>query len=932
MHNKCVKLFQPPLLDFSKIQKNDDVKIVIYNAQHKFATNAEFSGVYGIKQPIFGSIVYINDKKFLETSFGLPFIRFVQGSEPKITYENTTKFTFNIHYHGLNTVGSTDGTSMEIVFGPSTLLGPIVTFQFPKITNNYCLLWEHAHNMFTSMELIYGGIVGLLQITDKQTEWLTKDFKYGDNQLLLLALDMDFTKEGTQTFTNLVSDQNRSCFGVINGTSAVTWYGPEPVKFVNPLYHTTTKTLVKIDILNASLNSRVFHVGVCDKHRKVKSFYLVQTDSGLMNPKKLKMATISVASRVGIIIDLDKFENETAHLFFYDYDLTEIFETMPTFPEQPNNPSLTAKIPDLNIFDPTPYPSQIPDMNEQNQQDNQSNLDYPYVNLIHQTEQILENGSIPTPANIKAHQMKPFLRIELDEKFKKHHKQHELSMDKTLAHIRKTVFGNDNYEEYKSHLKRSCFEYNPKYNYLSFLNKNYFYNIPKFDTNVPTRNLFLFSETNINTITGGNLNGTTEFVNGGNRIMADLWNSDQLNLDWALEQYKNNNNNYKPKILPSSKFRIYKTNDKYSNTAMISNDTLKIQIFTNEVAYGDYSQQPLANVNVIFPPNNFLNIQEWINVVNHTFKQTQININELTLSLDNILECDWSFFPYAMNFLYQKTAYIKSAVIKTKNNSKYWIRLLGRWPLLQFFGKSLAGNTLDESADLITQLRIKEQKLHKKIKNKHNLIMNIKESNENITTTSTNNRLPPIKSKNLYAKCDEVGTYGIYDAEIQQFFPFYATADGNVQLPIACMKRNAELIIAPSTTYIGSYDGYFNDNLNSFSVKLHSSEQWIYSNGDKADAHPIHFHMTSGYSSPQSNFNSAGLVSCKNLSNQLTYSKDIYQIGPQETVSFYLTWPYYSSNDMTELPPIKGIGGVIHCHFLQHNDMNSMIVQYFIDP
>ena len=26
-----------------------------------------------------------------------------------------------------------------------------------------------------------------------------------------------------------------------------------------------------------------------------------------------------------------------------------------------------------------------------------------------------------------------------------------------------------------------------------------------------------------------------------------------------------------------------------------------------------------------------------------------------------------------------------------------------------------------------------------------------------------------------------------------------------------------------------------------------------------------------------------------------------------------------------------GIGGVIHCHFLQHNDANSMIIQYFVE-
>jgi hypothetical protein len=72
--------------------------------------------------------------------------------------------------------------------------------------------------------------------------------------------------------------------------------------------------------------------------------------------------------------------------------------------------------------------------------------------------------------------------------------------------------------------------------------------------------------------------------------------------------------------------------------------------------------------------------------------------------------------------------------------------------------------------------------------------------------------LKPIKPKSLYVKCDEFNIYGIRDVDIQQIFPFYATSDGNTQLPIACMKRNAELIISPNQTDIGLFDGYLNDN------------------------------------------------------------------------------------------------------------------------
>jgi FtsP/CotA-like multicopper oxidase with cupredoxin domain len=918
MTEKLTKLLQPPLLDFAKLQKGDDVKIIICNTQHKFATDAETSGTDIMKQPIFGSRVLINNIETSKLSYGLPFMRFLRGSTPKITYENETRFTFNIHYHGLNTVGATDGTSMEVVFGHNTLLGSKVSFQFPKITNNQSLLWFHSHNMFVSMELIYGGILGLLQIVDKSTEWLTERFRYGDNQILLTALDMDLTSTGTQTFANLVADESRSNFSVINGTSAVNWYSSEStVPFVNQLIHKTSKNLVKIDILNASLNWRVFYVGVCDDDGKIQSFHLVQTDSGLMNPTKLKMTVIPVASRVGIVIDLNDFNNQTANVFFYNYDLTELFGSELTFPDQPMNTTLTGTIPDLKKSkNSTPYPTPIPDPTGQNQQDSETNLTYPIVDLIAQTEQVLENGSIKVP---RFRGIKQFLKIVLKNRHRKHN---HLSLQDTLSRIRKTIFGSEIYNNHKALLKQHNFEYDVKFNYLSFLNRKYYYNLPNFSATVPTRNIFLFFDQDRNNITGDNIHGTTEYVNSANRIMSDLWNSSELNLELALEQYIQSPNNYKPSTLPTSKFRIYKTNDEFSNTAMISNDTLQIQIFSQEIAYGDFSISPLATVTVVFPSSsNLLNLQEWINLINQTFQKNTITIpgSSGPVGIDQILQCDWSFFPYKLDFMYKKTVYLKSAVIKTTNSSNYWIRLLGRWPLLQFFGKPMTGNTLDKSADLMFQLRTKQETRLAKMSPNHTV------------KKHKSDRLLPIKANSLYMKCDEIATYGTFDAEIQQIFPFYATSNGDVQLPIACMKRDAELIIPPQQTYIGLYDGYLNDNLHSFSVKLRSSETWIYTNGDNTDSHPLHFHMTSGFASPQSKYNSPGLLSSQRSYNPLTYSRDIYQIGPQETIAFNLTWPHYSSYDRTKTPKARRIGGVIHCHFSQHNDANSMIIQYFID-
>lgn len=822
-----VELPQPKLLDFSKLNHTDTVIIEIINTQHKFSTSSLPSGSDVRSNPIFGSVVYINDVFFTSSNYGFPFIQFEQNTSPTITYKNNTLFTFNIHSHGLCTTGAVDGASMDVVFGTSTSLGNTVTFQFPPIENNSALLWYHIHNMFTSMELVYGGGLGLMQITDHYSKFLTKYFEYDNNNILLFCSDLDLNPDGTQTSVNLSVDENRSCFTAINGIIAVDWSKSRPSKYVDKLYRIVNKNLVKIDILCASLNWRKLYLGVCDKHSNVKCFYLVQTDCGLIDPIKTKMAEISVASRIGIIIDLDTFKDNKAYLFFYNYDLTENFGSVLTYPTKPNFQSLSATVPNFEN-NGTPYPSPIPDSMNLNQQENYTNLEYPNVDIIEQNTVILENGEIKPP---KQFTIKIFLEIILDKK-------KDIKLEKVLLKIKNTV------------LDKKC-----------NLNKKYFYNIPDIEDSVPKRNILLFF-TDI-TLNYGIPFGATECINEANRIMVDLWNDKDLNIEDAIEAYNLNPNSYKPDILPSSRFSITPTNDEYSNITMISNDMLTIQVFDNEIKYGDFTTSPIKEIDIVFDPVTGLNITEFTAMINTTFSNTTVEGLEDYDNVADILTLDWSFFPYVYKFLFNKTLILKSAVIKILNKSNYYIRLLAKPPLLNLFGKPFTGGVLTDNS----------------------------------------------------IKCDEYEIYGIYDGYIQQTYPYYATSDPNVQLPIGCMKKPAELIIKAYNEYIGFYDGYFNDNLCSFSVNLNSTEEWVYTNGDDTDSHPLHFHSTSAFQRYEN----------------ITHSKDIFQIGPQQQTSFYLKWLYYSSNDKTSSPNIRGRGSIIHCHYSFHFDLNSMMIQYYIN-
>jgi hypothetical protein len=181
--------------------------------------------------------------------------------------------------------------------------------------------------------------------------------------------------------------------------------------------------------------------------------------------------------------------------------------------------------------------------------------------------------------------------------------------------------------------------------------------------------------------------------------------------------------------------------------------------------------------------------------------------------------------------------------------------------------------------------------------------------------------------------CDEEFLYGIYDNYIQSWYPNYATDDPNTQIPILCPRRNGELIISSRETYIGFYDGFYNDNIRSFSTRLRETEIWTYINADTGDSHPLHFHLTSGFSYKNLSIvnkipNTPGTQEIPGLT--LTYSRDIFQIGPQQSLSFALTWPFYPSEDTTTSPRIPNIGGVIHCHFLPHNDTSSMLISYAV--
>ena len=123
------------------------------------------------------------------------------------------------------------------------------------------------------------------------------------------------------------------------------------------------------------------------------------------------------------------------------------------------------------------------------------------------------------------------------------------------------------------------------------------------------------------------------------------------------------------------------------------------------------------------------------------------------------------------------------------------------------------------------------------------------------------------------------------------------------------------LVVYPQELYAGFCDGFNNDNFRVFSVKNNYSEKWILHN-NSTDFHPIHFHNTSAYAEFTDNNQSYTLDQIQ----RLAYSKDTYPLDLGTKLEIRLKFPFNSAKDGL----IKYLGYMIHCHFLDHHDMNMM--------
>jgi FtsP/CotA-like multicopper oxidase with cupredoxin domain len=824
MYNTQLRIL--PILDLVD-NKEKSITIIIKKSSHKFSRNASASGNGSVN--IFGSESYntIDEQNynFINMEYTLPIIRIKRNRQYNMNIVNNTEYYFNFHWHGLTVPPENDGALTVLAFGPCT---PSNKFNITgTLVNNSAITLNHPHNMNMSSSFLYGGLFNFINIEDEISAPVDNLFNYNgpnSNFLQLVYQDIDLNPiDGTLNDDKLYSFSWRAKYGAINGTSCINWYDKD-TRFVDKLYYESYKNVVKVTLLNASCSYRNIYLGVCDINFNIKPFYLVQTDQGYRNPTLVNICSFSIVNRNSIMFDLNDFKNNQAYLFLYNYDLTNC-------PIENNGIK-----PFLKIY------NKIPQI-----------MPYNIYNPVNRQLKRYLNGKCPDINHIGTSQC--FYSGNLPQNFK-------MNLQNIIIQIRKIVFG-DNPSIINYANQHPNFELYPNINYLQFLNKKYFRNLPDLTNTPPTRKIIGEYD-----ITTSKDNGSTEYISSGqNRFMVDIFNSNEK------EMYNLDNTS----ILPTCLFKIIDNPNNYENYEMVVNNKLTVNLYDN-------NNSILQIINITFHTNAEqlpYNITEWFNIVNTTFANVIINIQNKSYNyLSDILNYDYEITEYSVPYVNTSIPPEIIHTIKIINTNKTTdliIELVGPSTLLSFFGKPFMGMYMPSHMTMHTD-------------------------NECCSNNSS----------------------------LKQIIIMSGDSSGNTQKSEA--GGNFTLKIEPNSSYYGFPDGYMNENYSNFTVLKESTELLYYCNLDTQITHPLHFHLTSFYfdtqklnnshNVPYSNAPTSGSTIVYNDYNQNLYSKDVVIVPPQKKLNFYLKYVFYSSDD-------SFLGYMYHCHIMEHHDM-AMMGQFYV--
>lgn len=249
------------------------VPLVLQNSRHRFGTGAMVPSA-GISGSYLG-----------------PVVRVRSGQSIAFRVENRLKEETTLHWHGLLVPSEVDGGPHNVIV-PGAVWTPELKMRQPAATT-----WFHPHLHGSTARQVYGGLAGMLIVSDGDDNARGLPDAYGIDDLPIVLQDKRFGRDGSFAYDPTMMDVMHGFRGdtlLVNGA-------------VDPIVKVPAG-FVRLRLLNAA-NARNFDLRFADR----RPFFVIAGDASyLPEPVEVRRLLIAPAERYEILADFS--DGRTADL------------------------------------------------------------------------------------------------------------------------------------------------------------------------------------------------------------------------------------------------------------------------------------------------------------------------------------------------------------------------------------------------------------------------------------------------------------------------------------------------------------------------------------------------------------------------------------------------------------------------------------------
>jgi cuproxidase len=253
-----------PIPNLIEASDSEPVTLALQKSRHRFGAGAAVAST-GISSSYLG-----------------PVVRVCSGDTVPFRVENLLDEETTLHWHGLMVPSHLDGGPHNTI-GPGAVWSPKITIKQPPATT-----WFHPHPHGNTARQVYGGLAGMMIVSDGGDRDRGLPTSYGVDDLPIVMQDKRFGRNGEFVYRPEMMDMMHGFRGdtlLVNG--AIGPMASVPAGFV------------RLRLLNAA-NARNFDLRFSDR----RPFFVIAGDAGyLSEPVELRRLVIAPAERYEILVN-----------------------------------------------------------------------------------------------------------------------------------------------------------------------------------------------------------------------------------------------------------------------------------------------------------------------------------------------------------------------------------------------------------------------------------------------------------------------------------------------------------------------------------------------------------------------------------------------------------------------------------------------------